>query len=88
MYDGNSILSFLRDYERDRQVLGIQKGRFRNDPRAAINHEAPNSLRVKTKHRNETKARRASQSDWSLAGSLNPEQQPENRSIHRGLIPI
>ena len=54
MHDGNSILSFLRDYERDRQVLGIQKGRFRNDPRAAINHEALNSLRVKTKHRNES----------------------------------
>ena len=74
MHDVNSILSLLRVYERDRQVLGKQKGRFRNDPRAAINHEALNSLRVKTKHRNETKARRASQSDWNPAGFLNPEQ--------------
>ena len=47
MHDVNSILYLLRNYERDRQVLGIQKGRFRNDPRAAINHEAPNSLLVK-----------------------------------------
>jgi hypothetical protein len=69
MHDGNSILSFLRDYERDRQVLGIQKGRFRDDPRSAINHEAPNSLRVKpnteTKRKpagpaNQTGIRRAS----------------------------
>ena len=47
MHDVNSILSFLRDYERDRQVLGIQKGRFRDDPRSAINHETLNSLLVK-----------------------------------------
>ena len=47
MPDGNSILSFLRDYELDRQVLGIQKGRFRDDPRSAINYEALNSLLVK-----------------------------------------
>ena len=47
MYDVNSILSFLRDYERDRQVLGIQKGRFWDDPKSAINHEALNSMLVK-----------------------------------------
>lgn len=47
MPDVKSILSFLRDYELDQQVLGIQKGRFRDDPRSAINYEALNSLLVK-----------------------------------------
>ena len=46
MHDVNSILYLLRNYERDRQVLGIQKGRFRDDPGSAINFEAVNSLLV------------------------------------------